>query len=84
MRANQKKNITDECRATTGSMTDAMRAQSALRRAALRSRVVKIDQKEGERPRGCTYGVTFSCLQEENVRRVLRDAGIHVRGYERE
>ena len=67
------------CVAVIGSMTRAMRAQQVLLSAAIRVEVIKADSAQSGR--GCAYAVAYSCHQEENVRRVLREAGIHPRGF---
>ena len=66
------------CFAVIGSSTAAMRAQSVLAGAAIRSEVVKADSEKSGR--GCAYALSFSCLQEATIKSVLRDAGIRVRG----
>ena len=66
------------CIAVIGSMTQAMKAQSVLANAAIFARVEKADSSMTRR--GCAYGVTYACSQEANVREVLRNAGIRIRG----
>ena len=66
------------CFAVIGSMTQAMKAQSVLANAAIFARVEKADSSMTRR--GCAYGVVYACSQEANVREVLRNAGIRVRG----
>lgn len=66
------------CVAVIGSVTQAMRAQSILSAAAIRSEVVKADEVT-EKSRGCAYAIVFSCEVEEIAKSVLRNAGIRVR-----
>ncbi len=67
------------CTAVLGSMTHALQAQRALSGASLHSEVIKISSsKSGQ---GCTYGVTYACMQDTHVRAVLSRAGIAVRRY---
>ena len=66
------------CMAVVGSLTQAMKAQSALTAAAIFSRVEKAESSAPRR--GCASGVSFPCAQEANVREVLRNAGIRIRG----
>lgn len=68
-----------ECLAIIGSMTQAMRAQRALANAAVRSEVIKVDS--ALTGKGCAYAVSYSCLQADHVKMILKDAGIRVRGY---
>lgn len=68
-------NQRQECRLTVGTLTDAMRAQSLLSASAIRSEIVGADGVR-ERREGCGYALTFSCLQEGQVRRILREAGL--------
>lgn len=65
------------CRADIGSLTLALKAQKALANAAIPSTVVKNDSSFGNR--GCSYGLGFSCTQEENLKRVLLHEGIRVK-----
>lgn len=67
------------CTAVIGSMTLAMKAQSALAEAAIRANVTKVSSSETHN--GCAYGVDFPCSQSGNVRTVLSRAGIRVRQY---
>jgi hypothetical protein len=60
-------------------MTLAMRAQTILAEAAIRSAVVKVSSAKGTG--GCAYGVDFPCTQMSNVVTVLQAAGIRVREY---
>ncbi len=65
------------CVLVIGSMTQAMRAQSVLASAAIRTEVVKADSSRTGR--GCAYALSFPCIWENDVKRILRDAGIRVR-----
>ncbi len=65
------------CVCVIGSMTQAMRAQSVLAAAAIRAEVVKADSTQTGR--GCAYALSFPCIWENDVKRILRDAGIRVR-----
>ena len=68
-----------ECVAVIGSMTQAMRAQSVLARAAISSDVIKADSaKTGH---GCAYALSYDCLQDGNVKRVLQNAGVRARSF---
>ncbi|MBQ2735348.1 MAG: DUF3343 domain-containing protein [Clostridia bacterium] len=68
-----------ECVAVIGSMTQAMRAQSVLASAAVRAQVIKADSFDAKQ--GCAYAVSYACVQEENVRRILQAAGLRVRSF---
>lgn len=67
------------CTAVLGSMTQAMRAQSILAEAAIRSVVVKVSSAGSTG--GCAYGVDFPCTQTSNAKTVLNGAGMRVREY---
>ena len=75
----RNENETGECVAVIGSMTRAMRAQSVLAAAAIRTRVIKADPMQNGR--GCAYALSYTCHQSGNVKRVLADAGIRPRGF---
>lgn len=66
------------CLAVIGSLTQTMKAQNALTNAAIFSKVEKADSATTRR--GCAYALSYPCSQEANVRTVLRNAGIRVRG----
>lgn len=68
------------CTASLNSMTLAMKAQSVLARAAIRSEVVKLSAAHARR--GCAYGIEFSALQSGNVRTILSGAHINVKNYD--
>jgi hypothetical protein len=70
------------CTAVIGSMTQAMKAQSVLSEAAIRSTLTKISSSRTHN--GCAYGVDFPCTQSGNVRTVLERAGVRVRDYLKE
>jgi len=65
------------CYCTVGSMTQAMRAQRVLADAAIQAQIVKNDNAH----RGCAYALSYSCLQENNVRTILARAGIRPREF---
>jgi hypothetical protein len=58
-------------------MTQAMRAQRLLAAAHVPADVIKADTGSGGR--GCTYALSFSCTQKENVRMLLSSKGIRVK-----
>ena len=64
------------CSAAIGSVTEAMRAERALAAMAIRSDVIKTE-RNGRR--GCIYGVSFPCAEENNVRSALGAAKISVK-----
>ena len=74
----QTKTEHQNCLAVIGSLTLTMRAQSVLSNAAIFSRVEKADSATTRR--GCAYALSYPCSQEENVRTVLKSAGIRLRG----
>lgn len=65
------------CTVAIGSLTQAMRAQRILGAAAIRSEVVKADSASERR--GCAYALSYSCVQDANVRNVLQNAGFRIR-----
>lgn len=67
------------CTAVIGSMTQAMKAQSVLSEAAIRTTLTKISSSKTHN--GCAYGVDFPCTQSGNVRVILTNAGVRVREY---
>ena len=75
----QRFQASGSCTAVIGSMTQAMRAQSLLGEAAIRTSVVKVSS--AKTTGGCAYGVDFPCTQLANVRAVLTNGGIRVREY---
>lgn len=70
------------CIAEIGSMTQAMKAQGLLADAAIPSTVVKSNSSKNGR--GCAYGISFTCVQSENVKSVLTRAGVKVRTWKNE
>lgn len=66
-----------DCYAELGSMTYAMKAQKALAAAAIPATIIKSESSSSRH--GCTYGIRFSCQQENNVRTVLAAARITVK-----
>ena len=71
------KEIQQRCFAELGSVTYAMKAQKALSAAAIPCSVIKHESASSRR--GCTYGISFSCLQANNVRTVLSASRISVK-----
>lgn len=65
------------CLCIIGSMTQTLRAQRMLASAAIPTDAVKADTGRGGR--GCTYALSFSCTQRENVRRILTGGGVRIR-----
>ena len=65
-----------ECSTQIGSLTQAMKAQSALSAAAIPSEIIKTESSSRH---GCVYGISYSCSQENNVRAVLENANIPAR-----
>ena len=66
------------CRLLMESPTRAMQAKESLGRIGVWAEVVKDEGARGSR--GCAYGISFSCLQEQLVKQTLREAGIRYRG----
>ena len=66
------------CLIVIGSLTQTMKAQSALSNSAIFSRVEKADSATTRR--GCAYALSYPCSHDANVRTVLRNAGIRLRG----
>ena len=67
-----------KCTVSIGSVTYAEKAMRALASAAIYSEIVKLDES---RSRGCIYGLEFPCSQSDNVRAVLRTAGIKTKSF---
>jgi len=65
--------------AVIGSVTQAMRAQRVLNGAAILCDVIKADSAKGSR--GCVYALSYDCVQNANVRRILERAGIRPRDF---
>lgn len=74
---------TKGCSAAIGTLTQAMRGQKLLADAAIPSAVIKYESKGGI-PRGCIYGLSFSCAQQGNVRAILLAKGVRVREWRTE
>lgn len=72
------RNDKSSCVAVIGTVTQAMRAQSVLAKAAIHAEVVKADSVAAT-SRGCAYALVFPCEVEETVKTVLRNAGIRAR-----
>lgn len=68
-----------DCTAVIGSVTQTMRAQRVLANAAIPTEVIKADS--AVTGRGCAYALSYSCVQDGNVRTILHRAGIRVRGF---
>ena len=66
-----------ECIAEIGSMTQALKAQRILSESAIPTTVVKSNSAKSGR--GCAYGISFNCVQSENVQNALTSAGVKVR-----
>ena len=71
-----------ECIAEIGSMTQAMKAQRVLADAAIPTTVIKSNSSKNSK--GCAYGLSFVCAQNENVKNVLSSAGVRVRRWKNE
>lgn len=65
------------CRVDVGSLTITLKAQKALSRAAIPTTVIKNEPSSNSR--GCSYGLSFSCAQSENLQSVLQREGIRVK-----
>ena len=66
------------CKAAIGSSTHAERAAELLRKAAIRTEVVKISSGQKS---GCTYGIALPCEQRRNAAEILGRQRIPVRGW---
>lgn len=62
------------CIAAFHSMTQALGAQRALARAAIRASIIKLDARQTTH--GCAYGIEFSCAHLQNVQTVFAQTGI--------
>ena len=71
-----RKQEKNECIAVIGTLTQAMQAQSVLASSAIRSEVVKADSWR----QGCAYAVRYPCINAGEVRLLLKQAGIRIRG----
>ena len=70
--------MSTKCTVSVGSVTYAEKAMRSLASAAIYSEIIKLDESKS---RGCVYGLEFPCSQLDNVRAVLRQAGIKVKGF---
>ncbi len=66
------------CFCVIGSMTQAMKAQRILSSAAIHCKVEKADSSITRR--GCAYAIYYPCEQDANVRLILRQSGIRIKG----
>jgi len=64
------------CIATMQTVNLSIKAQKALAADGIFSKIVSIDPALTKR--GCSYGLEFSCSEEQTVRRILRKNGIRV------
>ena len=64
----------NECLAEIGTVTQAMKAQSALTMSAIPSKVIKSRSSR----HGCIYAVSYPCGYENNVRDILGQLGISI------
>ncbi len=71
------KNNLNQCTASLGSVTAAMRAQSELAAASIPVSIVKTHT-----PRGCIYGISYPCPYEGYVRNILSASRISVRQWD--
>ncbi len=69
------KSTSGMCRASMGSVTYAMKAQKLLLAAAIPATVIK-QETEGK---GCSYALSFSCAQINNVKTVFANERIKVK-----
>ncbi len=76
--------LSKSCTLYIGSVTQAMRAQEALRRAAIPTYVIKGEKGELGGSRGCIYGLSYSCAQRENIKTVLSYEKIRVKKWTEE
>ena len=67
------------CTASLGSQTRAIKAQHILTRASIPCTVVATTSKDGKR--GCGYGVEFPCSMLSQVKAVLEENRMAVREY---
>lgn len=62
------------CIVTMKTMTNALRAKTALSAKGIRADVLNLDPSVTAR--GCAYGVSFFCEDSESVKRILDAKGI--------
>lgn len=67
------------CTASLGSQTRAIKAQHILTRASIPCTVVATTSKDGKR--GCGYGVEFPCSMLSQVKTILEQNKVAVREY---
>lgn len=67
------------CTAAIGSLTLAMKAQSALDNIRVNGKIVKLDPSMTRR--GCAYGIEYSCDDHKAVRSAFNMANISVSSY---
>lgn len=67
------------CTAAIGSLTHAMKAQSALTADGIVSKIVKLDPSMTRK--GCAYGIEYSCDDHKAVRSAFNTAKISVSSY---
>lgn len=67
------------CTAAIGSLTLAMKAQSALDNSRVNGKIVKLDPSMTRR--GCAYGIEYSCDDHKAVRSAFNMANISVSSY---
>lgn len=75
------KEYSGRCSAALQSLTVAQKAQNVLAGAAIPSNIIKTEGSA--KSRGCSYGLEFSCGQRGNVEKVLANAGISVKQWNR-
>ena len=64
------------CIATIPSLNICIKAQRVLANQGIYSRVVSIDPALTRR--GCSYGIEFSCSEKQNIKNILRRAGVSI------
>ena len=68
----------EKCFVLVGSVTLAIQAQKYLRENGVYAQIVKADSISPKY--GCAYALEYSCRGEDDVKRILRRAGIHAKG----
>ena len=61
------------CIATMTSLNIAIKAQRALAREGIFSKIVSVDPRQTKR--GCSNGIEFACGELSSVKRVLQSIG---------
>jgi hypothetical protein len=69
----------NNCIATTTSLNVSIKAQRALAREGIYSKVISLDPSQSLR--GCAYGIEFDCREERTVRAILRRERIYPTQY---